>query len=118
MPRRAPTADAKLVEGKAADQAGPAERPCATCASRSPAPGAEQANGCVEAAVALKSIAALTESVTEREQHDRAERCELQAEVAQLQHKLAWRTAALELLLLGVAAIAAVIWLTHWWPWR
>ena len=47
-----------------------------------------------------------------------AEKADLQAQVARLQRHLMCRTAAVEMLLLGVASIAAVIWLTHWWPWR
>jgi len=41
----------------------------------------------------------------------------LAQEVVRLERYLHWRTIALEILLLGVASITAVIWLTRWWPW-
>jgi chromosome segregation ATPase len=63
-------------------------------------------------------------SLTEKEATARAEveaerrrAAELAGEVATLQRYLHWRTVALEILLLGVASITAVIWITHWWPW-
>jgi hypothetical protein len=63
-------------------------------------------------------------SLTEKEAGARAEAevqdqraAELAREVASLQRYLHWRTLALEILLLGVASITAVIWVTRWWPW-
>jgi chromosome segregation ATPase len=61
-------------------------------------------------------------SLTEKEATARAEAeaqeqraADLAKEVASLQRYLHWRTVGLEILLLGVASIAAVIWITHWW---
>lgn len=64
----------------------------------------------------MQRIAALADAVAALEVKARAEADQLKAEVADLRYRLAWRTGALEILLIGVAAIAAVIWLTHWWP--
>jgi len=79
---------------------------------------ADDPERCTQAADAMKCIASLTESVAEMGSQYRVEKSDLQAQVARLERHLMWRTAALEMLLLGVASIAAVIWLTHWWPWR
>lgn len=49
---------------------------------------------------------------------ERARAEQLEAENANLRHWLTWRTIALEILLLGVAGISAVIWITQWWPWE
>jgi hypothetical protein len=63
-------------------------------------------------------------TLTEKEATARAEAeahqqraAELAEDVARIQRYLHWRTLALEILLLGVASITAVIWITHWWPW-
>jgi len=48
-------------------------------------------------------------------ERDRAD--QLGEEVKALRRRLMWRTISLEILLLGVAGISAVIWLTQWWPW-
>ena len=41
---------------------------------------------------------------------------ELDAAAASLRNSLRWRTISLEILLLGVAAMVAAMWLTKWWP--
>ncbi|MFB3880498.1 MAG: hypothetical protein ACE149_04505 [Armatimonadota bacterium] len=43
---------------------------------------------------------------------------QLEIENANLRRWLTWRSIALEILLLGVAGISAVIWITQWWPWE
>ena len=48
----------------------------------------------------------------------RARADQLASENASLRHWLTWRTIALEILLLGVAGITAVMWITRWWPWE
>jgi hypothetical protein len=121
VPKTATTEKCPLVT-KASENA--AEQPvqpllsrldCAAAVIMSEADDPER---CTQAADAMKCIASLTESVAEMGSQYRAEKDGLQAQVAFLQRRLMWRTAALEILLLGVASIAAVIWITHWWPWR
>jgi len=79
-------------------------------------PGRQRPGQPGEASEAMQRIAALADAVAALEVKARAEADQLKAEVADLRYRLAWRTGALEILLIGVAAIAAVIWLTHWWP--
>ena len=79
---------------------------------------ADDPERCTQATDAIKCIASLTESVAQMGTQHQVEKADLQAQVARLQRYLMWRTAAVEILLLGIASIAAVIWLTHWWPWR
>jgi hypothetical protein len=67
---------------------------------------------------AIRSLAARAESLMASEAEARARADQLTEENASLRRWLAWRTIALELLLLGVASISAVIWLTRWWPWE
>jgi len=88
------------------------------CAASVILAGADDPERCTQAADAIKCIASLTESVAEMGAQYRTERSALEAQVAQLRRHLMWRTAAVEILLLGVASITAVIWITHWWPWR
>jgi ferric-dicitrate binding protein FerR (iron transport regulator) len=79
------------------------------------APGLEHPAKCTEAAEAMRLVAALTESLAEVELQGRMERNRLKEQLAQVQRRLVWRTGALEILLLGVAAIVTVMWLTNWW---
>lgn len=106
---------------KAADAAGQSVHPMLSrvdCAAAVILSEADDPERCTQAADAVKCIASLTESVAQMGTQYQAEKADLQAQVARLQRHLMWRTAAVEMLLLGVASIAAVIWLTHWWPWR
>jgi hypothetical protein len=67
---------------------------------------------------AIRSVAARAESLMASEAEARARADQLAAENATLRRWLTWRTISLEILLLGVAGISAVIWLTRWWPWE
>jgi hypothetical protein len=67
---------------------------------------------------AAKALAARVEPLAAAEAEARARADQLATENANLRHWLAWRTIALEILLLGVAGISAVIWITRWWPWE
>jgi hypothetical protein len=67
---------------------------------------------------AIRTLAARAESLTASEAEARARADQLAKENANLRRWLTWRTIALEILLLGVAGISAVIWLTRWWPWE
>jgi len=71
--------------------------------------------GQVEAA---RELAARVEPLAAAEAQARARADQLADENANLRRWLAWRTIALEILLLGVAGISAVIWITRWWPWE
>jgi hypothetical protein len=64
----------------------------------------------------LKAFVDGTRQPTADGAEERAER--LAIENANLRRWLTWRSIALEILLLGVAGISAVIWITHWWPWE
>ncbi len=66
---------------------------------------------------AANSLEARIESLIASEAQTRTRADQLAEEVVDLRSRLAWRTIALEILLLGVACITAVIWITRWWPW-
>jgi hypothetical protein len=63
-------------------------------------------------------VAARVEPLAAAEVEARARADQLANENANLRRWLAWRTIALEVLLVGVAGICAVIWITRWWPWE
>ncbi len=65
-----------------------------------------------------KAMIARLESLIAAEAQARLRADELARKLAIARRTLTWRTIALEILLLGVAAISAVIWITHWWPWQ
>jgi hypothetical protein len=67
---------------------------------------------------AAKALAARVEPLAAAEVEARARADQLANENANLRRWLAWRTIALEVLLVGVAGICAVIWITRWWPWE
>jgi len=64
-----------------------------------------------------KQLETRVQSLLEAETQQRARADQLAQELTMVRRRLVWRTAALEILLIGVASITAVIWLTRWWPW-
>jgi len=67
---------------------------------------------------AANVVAARADSLMASEAEARARVEQLASEIANLRRWLTWRTISLEILLLGVASISAVMWLTRWWPWQ
>jgi len=117
VPKQTPATDSSPAGEEQGEQTGHPVLSRVDCVAHLLMSSMEHSGECSMAAEAIKSIEALTESIADREVQDHAEKNDLRAQLASLQRRLVWRTVALEILLLGVASICAVMWLTHWWPW-